>query len=385
MIRVAVTKGTLRIPPTYFAVQHTERLMMNESPQRFAIRTLTMALQLDDPAVRDGVLDIVEVTRLPGASFRAREVTMPLSFPVFTRAIVAFEPDVIHQHFATWATPAVRASRRSGAPLLVTLHGADVFAALRPLDAVPLRGRPMLAWHHASVSRTLGAAHRVLPVSQFLADRAIEAGARPHSIEVHYQGIDTDYFAPGDEPTPDLPEVVFVGALSRAKGVLDLVAASRAVIARAPHRLVIIGRGPLRDVLVDAARENPHVELVGGLPRDAVRERLRRAHLLVLPTQHDNGWREAAGLVLLEAQACGVPVVTYRSGGAPEMLDPGRTGIVVDERDIDALGVAIGDLLGLSAADRARMGADARAWVIEHRSLSASARQLAALYEEAAH
>lgn len=384
MIRVAVTKGTLRIPPTYFAVQHTERLMRDD-PGRFAVRTLTMALQLDDPAIRDGGLDIVEAAALPGASFRAREVTMPLSFPALTRAIIDFEPHVIHQHFASWATPAVRASRRSGAPLLVTLHGADVFAALRPLNALPLRGRPMLAWHHASVSRALGAAHRVLPVSRFLADRAIEAGARLHSIEVHYQGIDTDYFSPGSEPAADLPEVVFVGALSRAKGVLDLLAASRAVVSRAPHRLVIIGRGPLRDALVDAVRENPHVELVGGLPRDAVRERLRRAHLLVLPTQHDNGWREAAGLVLLEAQSCGVPVVAYNSGGAPEMLDPGRTGIVVDERDIDGLGVAISDLLGLSASDRARLGADARTWVIEHRSLSASARQLAALYEEAAH
>jgi len=380
MTRIAVTMGTLRVPPTYFALQHTAHLQA-EYPSQFTLRTVTMALELDDPAVAGSALDIVEAAALPGGTFRRREVTMPLSFRRMTAAITDFDPDLIHQHFATWSTPAVRVSRRTGVPLIVTLHGADVFAALRPLSAVAARGRPMLAWHHASVSRALDRAARVLPVSRYLADRAIDAGARADRIEVHYQGIDADYFTPLQGARPDLPEVLFVGAFSMAKGPRDLVQASLEVVARHPHRLVLVGRGPLGESLRAAAREHPHIEVTGPLARDAVRDRLRRASVLVLPTQYDKGWREAAGLVLLEAQACGVPVITYDSGGAAEMVDAGRTGLVVPERDLAALARAIGDVLGMSSAEHTRMSSDAREWVVKDRSLRTSAERLAEIYQ----
>jgi len=379
-MRIAVTTGTLRIPPTYFAVQHTERLTA-EMPERFTVRTFAMAVEITDAAVRDGGLDIVETATLPGGSFRRREVTMPLSIARAARAIGDFAPDVIHQHFATWSTPAVRAAQRSTTPLLVTVHGADVFAALRPLEAVPLSGRPMLAWHHRSVRQAFDRAGTVLAVSRFLADQAIAAGARPKTVDVHYQGIDTDFFTPDAAlAAPVVPEVLFVGAFSTAKGVLDLVQASTDALPRAEHRLALVGRGPLHEVVTAAAASAPHIDVVGSLDRLAVRDRIRRASVLVLPTQLHNGWREAAGLVLLEAQACGVPVVVFDSGGAPEMLDDGRTGVVVPERDRSALAAAIVDVLRLSANDRARMGQAARAFVVEHRSLTASAAELGARY-----
>lgn len=388
MTRVAVTKGTLRIPPTYFAIQHTEKLRMI-SPGRFTVRTFAMALQLDDPALRAAVatgdLDLVEVAGLVGGAFRRREVTMPFSFQAMTRAVRAFEPDVIHQHFATWSSPAVHAAVLSRAPLLVTTHGADVFAALRPLAAVPFRDRPMLAWHHRSVHRAFKHAHTVLAVSRYLAGQAVAAGADPGRVEVHYQGVDTDFFRPDQSVAlPHTPEVLFVGAFSTAKGVIDLVQASVGARARADHRLVLIGGGSLSNALKAASEEAQHIDVVGFLDRLAVRERIRRASVLVLPTQLHDGWREAAGLVLLEAQACGVPVITYDSGGAPEMLEDGRTGVVVPELDISALETAIVDVLHLSSAERAAMQRRARDFVVAHRSLDASARTLADLYVSAA-
>lgn len=103
---------------------------------------------------------------------------------------------------------------------------------------------------------------------------------------------------------------------------------------------------------------------------------------MVLPTQESNGWREAAGLVLLEAQACGVPVITYRSGGAPEMLDDGVTGLVVPEKDVTALGDAIRAILTLPTADHGRMSVAARDFVVRERSLAVSARELDAHYRD---
>lgn len=396
MTRVAVTKGTLRIPPTYFAIQHTERLLGNSRANpdtRLAIRTFAMAVDITDPSVRNGGLDIREITIFPWASFRLRELTMPLSFGRMTRAIIDFAPEVIHQHFATWSTPSVDASQQSGARLLVTLHGSDVFAALRPLSAVPLSDRPMLAWHHASVDRVFRQAQRLLPVSRYLADRAIAAGADPARIEVHYQGVDTEFFAPAwselaRSPSPRasdaIPSIVFVGTLSHPKGVVDLISASTGLIPRVPHRLVMIGRGPLEGTVRDAAREYPHIEPVGSLEREEVRARMRDATVLVLPTTANNGAREAAGLVLLEAQACGVPVITYDSGGAPEMLDDGRTGFVVPDRDVTALADAIRQIMVLSDAERQRLGDAARDWVVANRSLAQSTKQLGELYADAA-
>jgi len=121
---------------------------------------------------------------------------------------------------------------------------------------------------------------------------------------------------------------------------------------------------------------------LGSIPRESVLEQLRGARALVLPTRLHEGWREAAGLVLLEAQACGIPVITYRSGGAPEMVDDGRTGVVVDEDDVRALAGAIADVIDLSDHEWTAMSARARAFVVERRSLAASVLQLSATYRE---
>ena len=164
----------------------------------------------------------------------------------------------------------------------------------------------------------------------------------------------------------------------------DLVAASLALIERVPHRLVFVGTGPLADELRAAAGEHPHIAVRGRLDRAGVRAELQAAHATVLPTRVNDGAREAAGLVLLESQACATPVVAYRSGGTPEMLRDGQTGHLVDEGSIAALTEAIEAVLALSPAAHRAMGQAARDFVVAERSLAASAEQLAALYRELA-
>jgi glycosyltransferase involved in cell wall biosynthesis len=102
--------------------------------------------------------------------------------------------------------------------------------------------------------------------------------------------------------------------------------------------------------------------------------------VFVLPTQQDGEWREAAGLVTLEAQACGVPVVVYASGGAPEMLDDGTTGTLVPERDTRALAGAVGEILRLDPTARRHLSQAARDFTVAHRSIASSARELSERY-----
>lgn len=363
-MRIAVTKNTLRVPPTYFAVDHAMRLS-----HEFDFTFFTMIADVTDARV---TLPVVDAVPLRALSFRAREFLIPAFQSRMTRLIRQFDPDVIHQHFATWSAPATAASLRADVPMITTVHGADVLAARRS-------GGGLLGWwNRHNCARAATVSRRVLAVSEFLADEAIRAGFPAARTEVHYQGIDADYFTPGGGAWPDEePVIVFVGSISAAKGVDQLVAASTELHRTHAHRLLIAGDGPMRGEL--EPRAAPHVEFLGPLRRPEIRDLLRRASALVLPTR-----REAAGLVLLEAQACGTPVIAYRSGGTPEMLVDGSTGLLVEEGDVRALAAAIRSLLELNAVDRRRMSASAREFVVSKRSLTVSATGLAEHYRDVA-
>jgi len=372
--RIAVTTGALRVPPTYFVLQHAALLADSYEFEVFA----RVADIRDDS---QGV-PIYDATRV-GGSFGRRSRASLLFGGAQTRAISRFEPALVHQHFGTWSEPAIVAARRAEVPMITTLHGYDVFAGLGA--AAEPRSWPRRLGDNTRARSTQAAyamSSRLLAASRYLADRSVEGGADAGKLRVHYQGVDTDYFRPEPVPQSGEPGIVFVGALTELKGPGDLVRASLSLAPRLPHRLVLVGEGHLRPELERATAGSPHVTFAGRLARDEVREVMRGAHALVLPTQLSEGRREAAGLVLLEAQALGVPVVTYASGGAPEMLRDGVTGLVVGERDIAALTDAIRQLLELPSAEYRRMSVQARDFVVRERSLAASAAELDTHYRE---
>ncbi|MGF2948493.1 glycosyltransferase [Microbacterium alcoholitolerans] len=381
MSRIALTKGSLRIPPTYFAVQHALELK-----GEFDFRFFTMAAQVTDAAVTDAIRVVDASSGTPFAHgrrpWRQRERALPLLNGRMQRQIRAWDPALIHQHFANWSQPAVAAARKAAVPLLLTVHGADAFVPLTPLSDRNALGRPTLRWHHRTVRRAFDASSRILAVSEYIAGVAVTAGADPHRVMVHYQGVDTDLYSPTPRPGGSVPRVVFVGALSRAKGLRDLLEASVLLARDVTHELVIVGDGPLRGEADAAAREHAHIDVQGALDRTGVRAALAGATAFVLPTQENAGRREAAGLVSLEAQASGVPAIVYDSGGASEMLVDGSSGLVVPEGDVPGLADAIRSIIQLPDADWQAMSTRARAFVVESRSLRTSAGQLATHYRE---
>jgi glycosyltransferase involved in cell wall biosynthesis len=240
---------------------------------------------------------------------------------------------------ASWASPdAVAVSwlaRRLGVPYVVKVHGSD----LNTQAEQPRRRR--------QIARALRGAHGVIAVSRALAEKAVALGADRARVHTIYNGVDADRFHPGarDEARRRLkldaegPIVLYVGNLKLSKGCRDLLDAFPAVLARhAGARLFYVGDGPDRHALVQRAESlglTDKMRLVGSVPHDALPDWFRAANLLCLPSHN-----EGVPNVVLEAMACGTPVVATRVGGIPEVL-PDEAGLLVEARAIDALGAAL--------------------------------------------
>ena len=239
----------------------------------------------------------------------------------------------------SWAYPdGVAASflaRRLGIPYVLKVHGSDLnvqaeYTLRRPQIRAALRG-----------------ADAVVSVSQALADKAIALGADASRVHVLYNGVNHALFAPGlrSEARARLnlatttPLLLYVGNLKASKGCLDLLEAFPALLARYPGaRLTYVGNGPDRDALrarILALGYEEHIQLAGATAHDTLGDWFRAADLLCLPSHN-----EGVPNVVLEAMACGTPVVATRVGGIPEVV-PDYAGILVPPRDRIALSRAL--------------------------------------------
>jgi glycosyltransferase involved in cell wall biosynthesis len=230
------------------------------------------------------------------------------------RAARSFRPDVVYAHFLV--PSGLIASLAGRAPLVVTAHGRDV----RNAGAIP--------GIRALTRRTVARASAVIAVSDYLR-RELEAKV-PEArgkTEVIDSGVDLERFRV--EPSPNgEPSFLCLGALTERKNVVRLADAFKRLPA---GTLTFVGDGPLRRLL----EGRPRVELVPSVAHDEVPARIARARVVCQPSLI-----EPLGQALLEAMACGRPVVATRIGGPPEFVPP-EAGILVDPLDVDALAEAL--------------------------------------------
>lgn len=200
--------------------------------------------------------------------------------------------------------------------------------------------------------------------------------ARPEDrdkIHLIYHGIDLAEF---DLPTPggnapengrhdeDAPLILSVGRLVEKKGMTDLIAAFHLLMRRGVRfRSVIVGEGPLRGQLEAQIGDlglGQSVKLLGAMAHDRLVDFYERASLFALaPRVTANGDRDGIPNVLAEAMAARIPVVTTSVSGIPELIEDGRTGLLVSAADPEALAAAMERLLR-DAALRQRLAIAAR-------------------------
>jgi phosphatidylinositol alpha-1,6-mannosyltransferase len=204
-------------------------------------------------------------------------------------------------------------------------------------------------------------------------------------------GVDVDTFHPGVDGGEvrrrhglvDRPVVVCVSRLVRRKGQDMLIRALREIRRRVPDAaLLIVGDGPDRSRLRRLAGDLPGVVFTGPVPWEELPAHYAAGDVYAMPcrTRRRGLDVEGLGIVYLEASATGLPVVAGDSGGAPDAVLDGETGVVVDGRDVAMIADRIATLLA-DGTEAKRMGVAGRSWVESEWRWEAQAARLRALLE----
>lgn len=326
-------------------------------------------------------------TALRGAAWAAAPLALVAGWRLARRVARAHRATVLHGH---WVVPggAIAAYAAGGRPLVVSLHGSDVFVAER----------------HGVAGRV---SHQVFAQAGFvtacsadLRDRAIRLGAREDQCEVVPYGVDTTRFAPAASAAAraearsalgvshDAPLVFAVGRLVRKKGFEYLVDAIAALAAVRPDvACVIAGDGDLAAELRARAVDRcvaDRVRFPGLLPHDRAAAAMAAADIVAVPSVRDDaGNVDGLPNVVLEAMATATPVVATPAGGIAAVVEDRVTGRLVPERDAAALAAVIADLLD-APTQAHTLGAAARARVIARHGWAHVAERFEAAYDAAA-
>jgi glycosyltransferase involved in cell wall biosynthesis len=272
--------------------------------------------------------------------------------------------NVVHAHFGPDAAGIVTAAQLARTPLVTTFHGYDITVSSAP----------------AGYRKLFRCSSRLIAVSRFISDQLVAAGAPSDKVTVLPIGIP---LPPNFRPPERRDGVLFVGRLVEKKGCADLL---RAVAALPDRPLVtVIGDGPLHQELRALAEElRLRVAFVGARPPEVVARAMSRCAAFCVPSKTAaNGDREGMGMVFLEAAAHSTPTVAYRSGGVPEAVVHGETGLLACEGDIPELARCLSAVLSDGGLAR-RLGEAGRARVTTEFDITVCTRRLESLYDEVA-
>jgi glycosyltransferase involved in cell wall biosynthesis len=289
------------------------------------------------------------IQRLPFAGRFYREY-----LPLFPIAVEQFDLDkydlvISTSHCAAKSVVVTGRARHLCYCLTPMRYAWDQFDAYFGPDRVGKLGnmllRPMLAglarWDRA----TEGRVHRYLAISQYVARRIALYYNRQSTLV--YPPVDTEFYTPDPAaPVQPQPKFLVVSALVPYKRVDLAMMAAR----RAGFGLTVVGNGPERANLERLTGDG--IELVGWRTDEEIRDLYRSSVAAILPGEED------FGIVPVEAQACGRPVVALGRGGALDTVTDGETGVLFDDTTVESLAAALTRAAG-SPWDRAKIRAHA--------------------------
>jgi glycosyltransferase involved in cell wall biosynthesis len=267
----------------------------------------------------------------------------------------------LHAHFGTNSTTvALLTHLLCGIPYSFTVHGPEEFDRPEAL----------------SLGNKIAKAAFVVAISDYGRSQLYRwaSPADWHKIHVVRCGVDEAFLDGERAHVPEAPRLVCVGRLCEQKGqMLLLEAAERIARAGVPFELTLAGDGPMRAAVereIHRRRLKDCVRITGWLSNRQVREEIRMARVLVLPS-----FAEGLPVVIMEALALGRPVVSTYVAGIPELVQPGVNGWLVPAGNAAALADALAEALAVPASVLAKLGGAGAARVAaQHNSRTEAAR-----------
>jgi colanic acid/amylovoran biosynthesis glycosyltransferase len=344
-MNVTIVQPSLNAVSETFIREHAERL-----PANVAIVHGNPARIDGRPVLSDSLLRraVRKVDRIARAKDHSWETTRS-----FLAAFRRTRPAVVMAEYGTTGVYIMEACRVAKVPLVVHFHGYDASV------------RQVLETNQAAYREMFRSAAAVVAVSRAMEARLLAIGAPRESLHYNPCGVDVANFG-GATPANSAPTFVAVGRFVEKKAPHLTLLAFAEVVRRHPEaRLRMIGDGPLKPVCEDLAHGlgiKDAVTFLGPQPPEVVQREMREARAFV---QHSveaaSGDCEGTPVAVLEAGASGLPVIATRHAGIPDVVVEGRTGLLVDERDVRGMAEHMcrlvadpnyADELGRAARDR---------------------------------
>jgi glycosyltransferase involved in cell wall biosynthesis len=247
--------------------------------------------------------------------------------------------DIIH---VQWPIPnglgALFLKKIYGIPYINTIYGEEVYLSKR--------------YHTTFLLRNLiDNSTKSINISSGTLKACLDLGLGEDKFEIIPFGVNTNFFRPINTPKDEnLFKILSVGYFIERKGFEYLIRAMSYVLRKHSNvKLTIVGSGPLEKKLKDLLKElklEDKVKIIKNVSDQELLNLYNSSNLFVLPSIIDSqGNTEGLGLVLMEAMACGLPVIGSNVGGIPDIIKDGDTGLLVEEKDVDGLSRTILDLI----------------------------------------
>jgi len=296
------------------------------------------------------------------------------TYPRYGRHMVEDQADLIHAHFGQEGYRCLAARKEANIPLVTTFYGLDV-------SALP----KVLKWQKR-FDRLFEEGDLFLAEGPHMASCLVDIGCPEDKVRVQRLGIDLDAFPFHERSHEETYEVLMYASMREKKGHKYGIEAFARVRDKLPSAtLTLIGDGPLRgeiELQIRSMGLSDDTTFLGSLSHSDCVPILNRADVLLYPSvmASDGDTEGGAPVGIIEAMACGLPVVSTKHADIPYVLMDGEAGIVVDERDVTGLAngvlVALQDQQATQACIKA-----ARTAAEERHSLTAQAISLEAAYD----
>lgn len=285
----------------------------------------------------------------------------------FQQYLIRNKIDVVFAEYGPTGVAVMRACRRLGVPLVVQFLGFDAYAHATLAEA----GR-----HYQEL---FAQASAIVAVSRHMEKQLLSLGAPRHKLHYNFCGVDVTKFT-GADPTLAPPCFVAIGRFTDKKAPLLTLLAFQKVREASPHTtLIMVGDGPLFEAtmqLADRLGIASAVTFPGPRPHQELSAIMQNARAFV---QHSvrakSGDSEGTPVIVLEASATGLPVISTRHGGIPDVVIDGVTGFLVDEGDVDGMAAAM-IRLAQDPLLAGQLGRAARARMLAEFSMEQSIRTL---------